>query len=284
MTFSPVADSLLLDAPVTIQRGYPMRWHLVLFGVGVVIPMLAVAGIVAMQQASSENARSLNDATQIAQNVADDIDRELDTGIAVLQALSYSPALRNNDFAAFDGEIRETAKMREGDIVVRNLSGRQVVSTRVLLGEPLPTGYDDEARRVDQLAIKTRQPVVSNLFNGNGGPLIALTVPVVYDGATKHLLAIRLTPERILRVLLARQLPEAFVSQIIDDNYKLIARSDDLTARVGNMAAQALQRDATGRQGSWSGISITGIPISGAYVSTKLANWRIAISVPTKVL
>jgi hypothetical protein len=208
-------------------RGLPIRWHLSLFGVGILVPVLVVAAIVAIHFASIERARYQQDALALARNIADDIDRELDSVIAMAQSVSVSPALQRGDFAAFDVYAREIQKFRGNFIIVRDLAGQQLVNTRLPHGAKLPISNDPEMRRAAGLAAETRLPVVSNLLVGAvvKSLVLVVNVPVLRDGEPIYIVNLTLTPEQILAVLATRGVPPEFISALVDSNDQIIARS-----------------------------------------------------------
>jgi PAS domain S-box-containing protein len=291
--FSPAADQTQLPAFVLQKSGkrpHSILWHLALFGVGILVPVLVVAAIVAIHFASTEQARYRHDALLLARTIADDIDRELDSAIATAQSLALASALQRGDFAAFDAYAREIQKLHGNFIIVRDLAGQQLVNIRLPYGTELPLSTDPVLRRAAALAVETRRPVISDLFVGAVAKSLVLTVnvPVLRNGEPVYVINLTLTPERILAVMTKREIPADFIAVVLDGGYRIIARSIDHESSVGllsNLAPRLAVADAaTGAEGTWVGISREGTAVSAAHVRTQLANWRVSVSVPTAVL
>jgi PAS domain S-box-containing protein len=149
---------------------------------------------------------------------------------------------------------------------------------------PLPEGYDPELRRADQTVIATRRPVISDLFAGNAGLQIAVNVPVLGNDAPIYVLSMRYEPERIRKILTARDLSADYITAVLDGNYRLIARSVNSEKYLGDAATPGFRAGATANEGSWQGANRTNDQISGSYARMKLANWRVGVTVPTRTL
>jgi hypothetical protein len=100
MSVEQAAEQLLMQAPRRPRQSRRILWHLALFGLGILVPVLMVAAIVAIHFASIEQTRCRHDALLLARQIADDVDRELDSAIAMSQSLSAAPSLQRGDFAA----------------------------------------------------------------------------------------------------------------------------------------------------------------------------------------
>jgi PAS domain S-box-containing protein len=288
-SFSTTMDKTHLPARLVEKSGKRPRsilWHLALFGVGILVPVLVVAAIVAIHFASIEQARYRHDALALARTIADDIDRELDSAIAMAQSLAVAAALQRGDFAAFDAYAREIQKLHGNFIIVRDLAGQQLVNIRLPYGAELPLSTDPVLSRAAASAVETRQPVVSDLFIGAVAKSLVLVVnvPVLRNGEPVYVINLTLSPERILAVLTKREIPVDFVATVVDGSYRIIARSLDHESSVGVLSNLGARQAGINAEGTWVGISRDGTSVSAAYVRTQLANWRVVVRVPTAVL
>jgi PAS domain S-box-containing protein len=286
MSVEQTAGYLLPGVPAKQARSRPIQWHLALFGVGILVPVLIVSAIAAMHLASIERARYQHDALVLARNISDDIDRELDTTIAMAQTLVLAPSLQRGDFAAFDAYAREAQKIRGNIVIVRNLVGQQLVNIRLPYGASLPLSTDPELVRAAQLATETKRPVISDLLIGAvvKSLVLVVNVPVLKDGEPIYVINLTLTPERIFSVLTAREIPPGFSAAVLDSSHRFIARAIDHENSVGLKSGDDFQRLTPGTEGTWVGINRFGDAVSGGYVRTKLANWKVGVTVPTEVL
>jgi PAS domain S-box-containing protein len=286
MSVERIAGDSAPSVPAEQARGRPIQWHLALFGMGILVPVLIIAGIVATRLADNERAQYQGDALDLARGVAVDIDRELDTAIAMAQALALAPSLQNADFAEFDAYARRIRNIRGNGVVFRDLAGQQLVNVRLPFGAKLPTSQSPVLARAAQLAVKSERPVITDLVVGAlaKSPMIVVNVPVLRQGAPVYVVNLRLPPERIRDIVKAHKIPDEFVIAVFDSRYELIARSIDQEKYVGTKASADFQRLSAGNEGTWFGTNRLGAPVSGAYVSLALANWHVGVTVPTAVL
>ena len=113
------------------STGWPLRSHLILYGLSIVVPVLVFAGLLFVQFERSERTRLEERVREVASNVAVDVDREIDNIIATLAALAASPSLQTGDLPAFREQARKVLRATGSNIVLRDLTGQQLVNTRV---------------------------------------------------------------------------------------------------------------------------------------------------------
>jgi sensor histidine kinase regulating citrate/malate metabolism len=78
-----------------------IRTLLVLFALALTLPLLALAFFALNRMASLEEREIERRALQVAEDLAGDVDRELDRAATTLETLATSGALARGDFAAF---------------------------------------------------------------------------------------------------------------------------------------------------------------------------------------
>jgi PAS domain S-box-containing protein len=286
MSVEQTADHLLARVTARPAHGRSIHWHLALFGVGILVPVLIVTAIMAMHLASIERERYQRDALVLARSIAADVDREIGAVVAIAQTFSLAQGLQRNDFVSLEKYARQVHQSLGHVIVVRDLSGQQLLNTRLPYGTTLPMSLDPVLVRAARSAVETKQPVVSDLLVGAAAKslLLVVNMPVFKDGEPIYLINLSLPPERILAVLTAREVPPEFLTAVFDGSYKLIARSVDHAKFVGLKSSPDFERLATGAEGTWAGTNRNDEAVLGAYASTKVANWRVGVTVPTKVL
>src|SRR5689334_8448859 len=79
----------------------PLRTFLVLFALALTLPLLGLAFFALSRMANLEQAEIQRRVLQIAEDLADDVDRELDRAFVTLETLATSPSLARGDLAAF---------------------------------------------------------------------------------------------------------------------------------------------------------------------------------------
>src|SRR5882757_5794403 len=112
----------------------------------ILIPALAFGGWGVSRSADSERQQLERTAQSKAGLALADIDREIDTEIAMLNALASSSFLQIDDFQAFRQQLVDVARQLDVQIVLADAkSGQQIVSTSIPQGEPLPRDIPKQA-------------------------------------------------------------------------------------------------------------------------------------------
>jgi hypothetical protein len=228
------------------RHRYSIRQCLLAFEVAILTPGLILAAVLLWQFTSSERNRYEQEARDTAQRIVVAVDRELVGLQAAAQALATSASLLDGNYEAFQQQALATLRSwaRSPDqpndyaIVVRDVTGQQVANTRLPWGTPLPKGAN---LQIDQDVIRTKQPVIQDLFIGAtaGRPIISVRVPVLKDGEVTHLLSVALEPKRFAEVLQAQALPSSWIAAVVDRADRVVARSHQHEAFLGKLAPAA---------------------------------------------
>src|SRR3954453_20426792 len=173
------------------QRDRSLRQYLMAYGAALLVPVLLLAVVLVWQFARAEEVQNEEKARAAAQQIIAAVDRELAGLQAAGLALASSAALRAGNFERVQRRaaeiIRALPHPQNYAIVVRDLTGQQLVNTRVPWGTPLPKGADPDA---DKEVIETRLPFVQDLFTGATAnrPVLSVRVPVLADEGVTHVL------------------------------------------------------------------------------------------------
>jgi two-component sensor histidine kinase len=267
-------------------KNWSIRLYLFAFAASILIPLTLLGAFFATKFAEQERTRYQAVAKALAADIAADVDRELDSTIAALQALSTSPALRNGDLEAFDRQARETLQFRGSDIAVRDETGQQIINTHAPWGTPLPVSTHPVLRKTDQVALETQRPVVSDLYRGAVAKtlFVLVDVPVTIRGEAKYVLNIALTPDRIRRILAESNLPPDWVVSVVDGNNRIIARSRDHERMLGVDTQRSFAAPTDTGTSLWRGPNAEGVPVLAASERSHLSAWRVTASVPLTAL
>jgi PAS domain S-box-containing protein len=271
------------------HRSYTIRQCLMAFGAALVLPGLIFAAVLLWNYASSERDRYEDEALGAAQRVMVAIDRELVGIQAAAQALATSSSLLQGDFEAFQRQAQmtlqswSTEKPDDYAAVVRDVTGQQVVNTRLPWGTPLPKGAN---LPVDLEVIATRRPYIQDLFTGAaaGRPIISIRVPVLSNGEVTHVLSMAVEPRRIADILRAQGLPGPWVATVIDRTDRVVARSRQHESLVGALAPDEFRQAAKDAEGLWEGRNLEGTEVLGAFARSGLSNWTAFVGVPADIV
>jgi PAS domain S-box-containing protein len=264
-----------------------LRQYLMAFGAALLVPVLLLAIVLLWQFARAEQERNEVKARAAAQQIIAAVDRELAGLQAAALALASSAALRAGNLERFHRRaaeiIRALPHPQNYAVVVRDLTGQQIVNTRVPWGSPLPMGAAAEA---DREVVTTRQPYVQDLFIGATAnrPVLSVRVPVMADETVTHVLSVAFEPVHVAEIIREQNLPPAWTATVLDRNSRVVARSRDHGKFVGIVPAPDFGAAEARENRAWQGLNLEGRPVLGAFAQSKLSGWRAFVGVPTQVV
>src|SRR4051794_8976127 len=259
----------------------PIRAPLLALAAAILLPVVLAAAALLGRYAEAERDRYRESALELARQLADDVDRELDGMVLALQVLATAPALQAGDLVAFDAQARAVLRYRGANVVLRDRTGQQLVNTRLPFGAPLPVSQDAQVREADAAVFATGQPHVSDLFTGTVSheQLLFADVPVRRDGQVAYALVMTITPARLSELLAAGLPSPEWMAGAVDRKDRIIGRSRKMEQFVGDSASEDLRRHTAGAEGVWVGTTADGTPVLAAYARPRLAGWRVAVRV-----
>jgi signal transduction histidine kinase/ActR/RegA family two-component response regulator len=246
------------------------------------VPILAFTGFLLFQFATSERAHLEDDALATARRISVVVDRELANMVAALDVLALSPSLAAGDMAAFHAQASRMYEQKGAAVVLRDLSGMQVVNVRVPFGRPL-LRFNVEG---EEAAMRQGRFFVSNIYKGpnSGLLLVSVTIPVTQDGERKYMLSLSVPLERIRDIILRESPQSTAVVGVIDRNGRIVARSVRHEDFANKFAADDTLSNSNANEGTWNGTAVDGLRIFGAYSRSTFSDWRVAIGVPEAAL
>lgn len=265
-------------APTRSDRyGYSVRAHLAIYTVALVTPVLLFAAFLFWQVAATERARIEGDAADGSKNIAAALDRELAGLFASIDVLSLSASLQNDDFESFHRQTAALDRRQEITTIVTDMSGQQLVNSRVSWGLPLPRTNVP----FDRASLQAGRPVVTDLSRGavTGTPVFAVVTSVMKEGRPAYVLIFALDLDRLSRLLRDGDVPESATVSIIDRRGIIMARSNRPEEFVGREATRDLIENTSGRQGSWSGTTLDGARVFATYTRSALSDYRVAVGI-----
>jgi hypothetical protein len=200
--------------------------------VALILPFVGSALFVMLRLSDAEHQTRETQNLGIVRAFSSEVDRQLLSAEAALQALATSPQLHDRDWAAFYRQSGAVAEQHSARIRLIEPDGRVLFSTMFPLGTALPEAM--QSAKI-QAAATSQRTQVSDLFVGSvwGEPLVGIWVPVVEDGSTQYVLGMAFRPERLSRFFAEQQVPEDWTIAIIDRNGTLIGRNRALDRFLG---------------------------------------------------
>lgn len=213
------------------------------------------------------------------------VDVELEKHTAIAKALATSRPLLAGDFRDFHNQATAALSFVPGTwLVLADRNGNQLVNTLRPYGEPLPRlGY----LQTHQRTVETGEPQISDVFRGaiSQRAIVSVHVPVKRDGAVLYDLIVTLDPQVFLNILQRQQLPEGWLSGVIDRNGNLVARSRDHQQRVGTPASPAWRNIARERaEGQFENHTLDGELVYSVFVNSALSGWSTSIAASQDVV
>jgi len=264
------------------SRAWSLRARLVLLMLAVLVPAIAVAGLL-MWSSYREQRRLLEEQIgETARALSLVVDRDLGKNRVLLQALASSPALAVGDWAALDAQARVATEGTKTWISVVGPDGRLVLSTRAPRGAPVPRVTPAEVG----ITFAQQRPDgsrISNLFVGKvtGATAVGLDIPAKGPGGREVRLA-AVTPVAALdQVWVDQKFPQRWVGAVLDANGVVVARNRDAARFVGRAAPQRLtRRVAAEAKGVGVGPTQDGMPSVTAWSRSPTYGWTFVVSVP----
>ena len=95
-----------VEKPQWLRDSYSLRAHLIAFAIATLLPVTILAGVLLTRSAILEREQLETRLVQVASDLADDIDRDLDRHFTVLQTLAALPVFNVNLPIVRDGDVR----------------------------------------------------------------------------------------------------------------------------------------------------------------------------------
>ena len=230
-----------------------------------------LAGILLTRSAMLERAQLETRLIQVADDLAHDIDRDLDRHFTVLQTLAALPSLTSEDWPTFYAQAKAAVEGKAYVIVI-DTSLRQLVNTLLPYGQaPSVTGDPNTARRI----LQSKQPAVSDLFFSliDKKPVFNVNLPIVRDGAVRYILIFGQRADDLRQILTGQHLGTDWIRTVLDGKGVVLARSKSHEKFVGTthpaFPAAITEPDGAVRRAA----SLEGDPMLRVIVPSKLSGW-----------
>lgn len=267
------SDNQLLRRPA-----YSARAHLIAFGLMIAVPLLSVSGILIYRSITQEQAQLEQRLNQTADDLVNDIDRDLARHIALLRTLAALPAARDPDLSAFYNQAKEVVnELGLGIFLIDPMTLKVVLSTLRAYGDALPiTANPDSVKRIMAGAPHD----VSDMFVGavSKRRVFDVSVPMLRDGNVRYVLTLTLEPSHVQQMLEGQMLDRKWVATIWDRNGTILARSRDHKAHVGRQIPEA-ERAPLPRV-VHDLINLDNEHVRHVVAQSPLSNWSFAVNVP----
>ncbi len=275
-------------AALATIRAEPSRWWnrprrlrtlLTAMAVTLVVPALAFS--VYLVARSEQQSRDLYEKrlVQVATGLTNDLDREFERILTLLDTLALSTRLRTRDFAGFHATAVAAVSRLGASVIVVGPESQQLLNTRVPYGTPLPKMSDLISAETVRT---TKAPVVSNLIFGavSQRHVFNVLVPLTQPSLTDHVLVVSLSAEHLLKIMTGQSLQPGWVTGISDRDGVIVARSRDHNTFVGKRLPPELLEASRRSTGAFSTVSTEMVNTMRAVQRSKVSGWLVSANVP----
>jgi signal transduction histidine kinase/CheY-like chemotaxis protein len=211
-------------------------------------------------------------------------DREFAVRAAVLRTLATSPSLAHGDLQAFYQEARTAMPSLENTIVLTDLSGQQLLNTRLPFNDAgLPRSTNLHMPQGPELPAL----IVSDLYQAQVARQFsfAVNVPVLKEGRPAWYLGMGSFASQMQRIFEQHPLPEGWIGVVLDAKGSVVARNRDPDKMIGRQASPDMMAAlAASAQGVHATNTLGGVPVLTAFTRARESGWSVLIALPREDL
>ena len=265
------------------RRPRPVRTLLFLMALTLIVPSLAFSVYLVRHSASLQRAQVEQRLVQVSADLADNIDRDVERMLTLLDTLALSDRLQAHDYAAFHA-VASSAIQRAGTfIAVSDATGQQLVNTRVPFGAALPRPPIPDAQRI---ALIGGIPYVSDITLGSISHkwVFGISIPLNIEGLPHGMMTMVVDADHMLPILSGLFLPPTWTTGVSDRQGRIIGRSQDQLLFVGTLLPAPLRYSDDLKGLVLEAPDLKGVPSLRAMARTKYAGWDVSAIVPASLV
>lgn len=231
----------------------------------------------------SEQSRLRQRALDAAIDIRQNVDRDIENLIVVLDTMALSLLLDEGRHEDFHRYARRALKAGGAQLILVDRSLQQILNTRFPFGTELPRAIDPDTVNA---VLESRRPRISNLFYDTitRRMVYDVLVPVLRDGEARYVLRATQDAARLTELLQSPGLSPAWILGVADRTDTIVARSRDQDAFVGKRLTDGSIRASTGNFGVHRVTSLEGVEVWRAYARSALSGWLFGVFVPVAVV
>ena len=217
---------------------------------------------------------------EIANALSNVVERDLARMETTLKTLALSPTLDRGGLENFYEYARAAASSSARTVVLADLSGQQLINTRLPFGAALPVSRAFAALRPNA---KPGDTLVSDLYYAPIGKQYsyAIQVPLKREGKVTAYLGMGAFANTLQDSLEEQKLPARWNVAVIDRKGTLVARRIRPQDFVGTAVSDQLKGEiATRGEGTFEGVRVDGVPVLTAFTPIAATGWTLSMSMP----
>jgi two-component sensor histidine kinase len=262
-----------------LRGSFPLQAHLLTFALATLLPVAILAGVLLARAATLERTQLEARLIQVAADLADDVNRDIDRQITILRTLATVRSLADGDWPAFYAQAKAAAEDKAYVILIDATSLAQIVNTYVPYGEAPPLTDDPET--VGRI-LKSKGPVVSDLLVSlvTKRPVYNVSIPASRDGEVRYVLSLGHRLDNLKSALDGQGLGPDWTTSILDRHGLVLARSRNHERFVGTLHPEFSTQGTVTERALRKTTSLEGDAVVRAAVRIKAAGWLATVSVP----
>ncbi|WP_151637450.1 hybrid sensor histidine kinase/response regulator [Noviherbaspirillum aerium] len=259
-----------------------IRTRLLVLILSVLIPSFLASLLAVWFVYKEQQQEQINGMSETARALSALVDSDLQATESLLRALASSPAIAGNDLRAFYDHARSLAPPETSTVVIRDLSGKQLLNTRLPFGAPLPKGNSNLSELQRRYGLE--KTVVSDLFFAPAGKRYdyAVQVPIMQGGEVRHHLAMGIAASNLQSLLNGQGLPAGWLTVLVDRQGMVMARTSEPERYVGKLANEALRKRilAGEKSGLHYGTTLDGRQTAAFFSRAAKSEWTVVVNIP----
>jgi len=260
-----------------------LRSYLMLMALALLLPSLLFTTLLMAHAARQERTRVEQRLIQVAGDLAEDVDREFDRLLTVLDGLASSINLKRRDLALFHEQAKAAVRRLGTVVLLLDEQSNTVLNTRVPFGTELPVSSSFEAAAT---ARATGAPVVSHVFLGKVSQQYVFDVimPLKVPGLDGYVLVMAVTADQLLEILGGLKLPQDWTTGVVDRKGIIVARSPEHAQFVGKPLNPRTLVDSRRATGVFDSTDMAGNSVLRAVAESKRSGWLVSANVRRAVV
>lgn len=273
-----------MNRPLTGGRSLGVRsWLMALVAVGI-LPLIVLSAMLLLGLTATNQRQTEQTLHEMVRLLGDEVDREIARVMTAAEVLAADPDLQQGDLAAFHTHAVTVRDLLDTNVVVRDLTGQQVVNTRLPWGAELPHGPVAE---VDGRIRTSGRSQVSGLLTGRvtQQPLVIVATPVWVQGELKYILSLTLSLDRLQSLITPQRLPDGWAAGIVDRNGILLARTHQPERFIGQPLPEDLWSTIKeAPEGIHQSLDLEGRVRMQTYHRAEISGWLVGVLVPRSLI
>jgi two-component sensor histidine kinase len=269
-----------------LPKRLPLRFRLAVLVAGTTLPLIFFSADIVYLNYEANRQNASDRILEFARAMTLNVERELQSTTAALQALALSRALRAGDIEGFRPQAEEFLQhQRAGaNLVLIDRNGRQILNSAAPAGTPLPVVNAIDAVRT---VFATKRPVVTNyrISPVLNRPIVSVDVPVTRGDQVIYDLSLNPTIELFNDIIQQQRPPERWVVSVFDASGVHVARTPNPDRFVGSKASDSLFPSLmTKPEGVIETTSLEGTALLTAFSKSASTGWSVAVGMPRELL